>query len=240
MAVNINTVYQKVLAFANKEQRGYITPQEFNLYANQAQMEIYEQYHYDVNAFEMRDASYNLNNDTTALVRKKLDIFISIDNAVITNTYALSTLPGGGRVLPDNVYRLSRVSTSGVHAEYMDINRFRDAIDSGPLVIPTESRPIYTTHNGILKVNNGLNVQFGIEAAYYRLPVVVSWGYFVVGGTALYDSSTAKTTHFELHPAEESELVYRILTFAGISMQKTQLAQSGMALETAKVKQEKQ
>ena len=32
--VNINNVYQKVLALANKEQRGYITPQEFNLFAN--------------------------------------------------------------------------------------------------------------------------------------------------------------------------------------------------------------
>ena len=38
MAINIDTVYQKVLAFANKEQRGYITPQEFNLFADQAQL----------------------------------------------------------------------------------------------------------------------------------------------------------------------------------------------------------
>ena len=40
MAISIDKVYQKVLAFANKEQRGYITPQEFNLFADQAQMEI--------------------------------------------------------------------------------------------------------------------------------------------------------------------------------------------------------
>ena len=51
MAVSINNVYQKVLAIANKEQRGYITPQEFNLFANQAQMEIFEQYFYDLNQF---------------------------------------------------------------------------------------------------------------------------------------------------------------------------------------------
>ena len=44
MAVNIDTVYQRVLAIANKEQRGYITPQEFNLLANQAQLVIFEQY----------------------------------------------------------------------------------------------------------------------------------------------------------------------------------------------------
>tara|TARA_R110000737_G_scaffold86657_2_gene119339 strand:- start:1304 stop:2017 length:714 start_codon:yes stop_codon:yes gene_type:complete len=237
MAVNINTVYQKVLAFANKEQRGYITPQEFNLYANQAQIEIYEQYHYDVNNFEMRDASYSLNNDTTTLVRQKLDIFISIDPAATVNGYTTS---GGGKVLPAKVYRLSRVSVGGYHAEYMDTNRFMDTVTSGPLVRPTVSRPIHTTHDGILKVNNGAGVTVGIEIDYYRLPNPVSWGYFVIGGTALYDSSPAKTTHFELHSAEESELVYRILTFAGISMQKPQLVQSGITLESAKQQQEKQ
>jgi len=42
--INIDKVYQKVLAIANKEQRGYITPQEFNLFADQAQMNIFEQY----------------------------------------------------------------------------------------------------------------------------------------------------------------------------------------------------
>ena len=59
MAVSIDTVYQKVLALANKEQRGYITPQEFNLFANQAQQEIFEQYFYDLN-----QASKNTGNNT--------------------------------------------------------------------------------------------------------------------------------------------------------------------------------
>ena len=48
MAVSIDTVYQRVLAFANKEQRGYITPQEFNIFAENAQLEIFEQYFYDL------------------------------------------------------------------------------------------------------------------------------------------------------------------------------------------------
>ena len=42
--VSVDAVYQKVLAIANKEQRGYITPQEFNLFADHAQMEIFDQY----------------------------------------------------------------------------------------------------------------------------------------------------------------------------------------------------
>ena len=51
MAVSIDTVYQRVLALANKEQRGYITPQNFNLFANQAQLNMLEQYFYDINQF---------------------------------------------------------------------------------------------------------------------------------------------------------------------------------------------
>lgn len=51
MAVSVDTVYQRVLAILNKEQRGYVTPQEFNLFANQAQLDIFEQYFYDINQF---------------------------------------------------------------------------------------------------------------------------------------------------------------------------------------------
>ena len=50
--IKVDTVYQTVLALANKEQRGYITPQEFNLYANQAQTSVFEQYFYDLNQFK--------------------------------------------------------------------------------------------------------------------------------------------------------------------------------------------
>ena len=44
MAVSINTVYQTVLLILNKEQRGYITPQEFNDVATQVQLEIFNKY----------------------------------------------------------------------------------------------------------------------------------------------------------------------------------------------------
>ena len=63
MAINIDTVYQRVLAIANKEQRGYITPQEFNLMANQAQMSIFESYFYDKNVRERLEPIVNPETD---------------------------------------------------------------------------------------------------------------------------------------------------------------------------------
>ena len=44
MAINVNTVYQTVLLILNKEQRGYMTPVEFNKTGTQAQLEIFETY----------------------------------------------------------------------------------------------------------------------------------------------------------------------------------------------------
>ena len=49
MAINVNTVYQTVLLILNKEQRGYITPTEFNSIGTQVQLEIFEKYFEDMN-----------------------------------------------------------------------------------------------------------------------------------------------------------------------------------------------
>ena len=62
--VNIDTVYQKVLMIANKEQRGYITPQEFNLFANLAQSEIVEQYFYDHSKIVKKDCGCDGRKET--------------------------------------------------------------------------------------------------------------------------------------------------------------------------------
>ena len=44
MSVSINNVYKSVLVITNKDNRGYITPEEFNQLALQAQNEIFESY----------------------------------------------------------------------------------------------------------------------------------------------------------------------------------------------------
>ena len=42
----INSVRNTVLAVANKQNFGYITPADFNLYAKQAQLDLFEDYFY--------------------------------------------------------------------------------------------------------------------------------------------------------------------------------------------------
>ena len=53
----INDVRNTVLAIANKNNYGYISPQDFNLYAQQAQMDVYEDYFYQYNNWINRENS---------------------------------------------------------------------------------------------------------------------------------------------------------------------------------------
>jgi len=47
--INVNSVYQTVLLILNQQQRGYITPDEFNKIGTQAQLNIFEAYASDLN-----------------------------------------------------------------------------------------------------------------------------------------------------------------------------------------------
>ena len=234
--VNIDNVYQKVLVIANKEQRGYITPQEFNLLANQAQLEIFEQYFYDLNNSKLRDSGRTLNDKTTDIINQKLDLFMRTDGPGVTSGWVVSN---NALLLPPEVYRVKKVTLNRVTCDYMDSDNFNEVINAGYLVKPTPKSPIWTTWNNRLRVNNGGNALTNVGLHYYIVPPTPSWGYFIIGDKALYDPSNTKTTHFELHQAEEPELVYKILKLAGISMKQDDIMKSGQGLESLEKQQEK-
>jgi hypothetical protein len=45
--INVNKVYRSVLAIVNKEQRGYVTPDQFNKIARQVQLDLLENTFYE-------------------------------------------------------------------------------------------------------------------------------------------------------------------------------------------------
>ena len=259
MAINIDTVYQKVLTFANKEQRGYVTPQEFNLFADQAQMEIFEQYFYDVNQFGRLPGNNTGHSDPITNLEEKINIFQRFDRTVhvvgsssavdleaIPEFYRLTTV----RVIYDknnnsNGSSLYGANEGAVTAEELSINEFNKYGDS-PLGVWTKSRPVYITQSAdpvisrvisvYPQVSNNIAVDC-ILVSYIKKPSKPNWSYVVINGNALWDPS--KKVDFELHPAEESELVYKILKFAGFSMKRQDLAGSAQSMETMQVQQEK-
>ena len=245
--VNIDTVYQRVLALANKEQRGYITPQEFNLYANQAQQEIFEQYFYDLNQQARIPGNEYVYADVDDMLEEKIQVFENTDTAATILGY--TAVPGGFRSLPSYIYRVSKIEyfngTTTVDCEILKTSDFNDCVNSGPLTRPSNTRPIANIRKNVMRVIGGtaFNPNTPITPTsliHFRKPTQVGWGYVVVGLKALYDSTSSATIHFELHPSEETELVYKILKYAGITLKNAEVVQVGQALEQGQIQQEKQ
>jgi len=85
MAINVNTVYQTVLLILNKEQRGYMTPVEFNKIGTQVQLEIFERYFEDLNQqirIPQTDTDYA---DRVSNLDEKISIFKTIGNTTYAN-----------------------------------------------------------------------------------------------------------------------------------------------------------
>ena len=224
--VKVDTVYQRVLALANKEQRGYITPLEFNLLANQAQLDIFEQYFYDINQFATIDDIGAEYSDAVDTLEEKISIFETSASII-------------GGALPSNLYRLGTVILGNANeVEQIEQKKFL-YINSSPLTVPTNRRPIYTrSGNSITVYGDGGNQIFtGIRCNYVKQPNSVNWGYNVVVDKALYNASMS--TNFELHNAEETKLVIKILELAGIVINKPGLVSIAAQKEASKLQQEK-
>ena len=232
--INVDTVYQRVLALANKEQRGYITPQEFNLMAAHAQMEILEQYLYDINQLERVPNNDREYTHLPRLIHEKLSFFKKTATSVTVTVGKVDL----ASAIPD-LYKIGSIyTTNNVIFEEVKADELI-ALNRSTLARPSVTQPVYLFEDGDIRIVPG-TVSASLSINYIRIPTRPRWGYVVVGEKALYDPTPAKTTNFELHAAEEVELVYKILKLAGIAIQRDDVAQSGGSLEQSQIIQEKQ
>jgi len=234
MAISVDTVYQKVLALANKEQRGYITPQEYNLLADQAQLLIFEQYFYDIDkALEVHGNSSEY-SDRISELHEKIAPFekYNIDMSAVSGS--VMTLPTS-----TTVHKLGTVfyndSTKSIKVERIDA-REAEMMEQTSLYKATQLRPVYVRRSPT-------KLQFypgsaspaystsTVNCNYIAKPTSPTWGYTVVNNQALYNAATS--TDFELQASEETDLVYKILEMAGIILNKPGLVQIATNEETS-------
>ena len=232
--VNINTVYETVLALANKEQRGYITPQEFNLFANQAQMSIFEQYFYDLNQFLRVPGNNTAHADMVNLLEEKISLFEKTNITV-----------GSGSTLPNDTYKLQHIQwfNPGKNryytAEYVDTKTWLQ-MQGVPLVKPTDTKLIYTKSQLAISVIGNTTKNENVTCNYISKPENPNWTYVVVNKKALYNANASDHNHFELHESEQTELVTRILALAGITLKDTNLYQIASNQTNSQTQQQKQ
>ena len=192
MAINVNTVYKTVLLILNKEERGYVTPDEFNKISAQVQLEIFEQYSDDLNQqlrVPQSDTDYA---DRVSNIDERLSIFKTFGTAtydaatIPTNPYF--TLPATD-IYGDTVefYRLGAV----VHKDTTELQRLQRMefynIQKSPLTKSTESFPTYLFENEKLFVKPD-SITSNVGVNFLRKPLDPRWGYYIGSvGQFVYD-----------------------------------------------------
>jgi len=214
MAVNVDTVYRTVLLILNKEQRGYMTPDEFNKIGTQVQLEIYLKYFEDLNQLirvPQTDLDYA---DRVDLLDEKMAIFKRNGNA----SYSTN-----GFSAPTDLQELGSVIYNNNEMQRVQRNEFYNLYRS-KLTKPSAKYPIYLYEEGYIKVFPE-TITSGVSINYLKFPSPVVWGFTVDNNRGNYVYNSALSTSFELHQSEQTELIIRILEYAGIVIRDPQVIQ---------------
>ena len=216
MAISVDTVYKTVLLILNKEQRGYMTPDEFNKIGQQVQLEIFEKYFEDLNQIvraPQTDADYA---DRLSYLEEKLSVFENISTFNVLNGIALLS----------NVHRLNTVTYNNIELQKLGRKEYYNIINS-PLTKPTKSYPVYLQEGNSLKIQP---VDIGlVDISYISKPSDIEWGFVPDESLGIFVYDDGNKTDFDLHSSEQTEVILRILAYAGIVIRDPQIVQAATA-----------
>jgi len=228
---SVNSVYEIVKRVANKDNRGFIRPADFNAYARQAQLDVFHEilgeYKFAQASrkrfLSFRDGNYNsienIKDDLRPLVVYGKTLKFSFSNSAF--------------VIPDDYAYYITLEFDGSGVEVIapeDIRSYVNSFDGAP----TESTAVASFVNtGIVVFPD--TIDYDVKLTYYKNPqgsttsgaasvLAPSWAYNTINGQPVYNS--ASTINFELPKHLESRLATRILSYVGIELREPELFQA--------------
>lgn len=235
----INSVRNGVLSVLNKNNYGYISPSDFNLYAKQAQTELYEEYFSSYNkTINMENARMagteyaDIENNIAEVLESFLRNDLLTQVAPSTNEYYFPSLTTTGY----NAYMISKLTcydSLGVRlgeAEKISNARINMLLDS-MLTAPTTKYPAYIIEEDKITVYPAtFNTPTSLKCSYFRIPKDPKWTYItLLNGEPAFDQSQPDYQDFELPAEDEYKLITKILEYCGMSIRETEVTQFGMA-----------
>jgi hypothetical protein len=250
MAINVNTVYQTVLLILNKEQRGYITPNEFNKLATQVQLEIFEKYFEDLNQQLRAPGFQDEYADRVDNIDEKISLFKTYAKVSYYNESPSGLIEDPYFFLPQDVHRIGTIMYKGEQEVQSTDRRDYMNLYMSKLTRPTTNYPLYI-QEGTVSPEDPLNpgvilcddciriyvypekINDKINISYIRKPANVVWN-FTKGGLGQYIHSTlAPNQDFEISNQEQTEVIIKILMYAGVVIRDPQIVQAAAAQSQA-------
>ena len=233
----IDDVRRTVLNIVNKDNRGYITPDEFNTFARMAQNEIFEQYMYSYTN-EIVKQNNRLNGEGYSNIPQKISEMIDRFSVYTPLTYDAAPAKFN---TPTDYYYIEKIEYNNVTEEERVEHSKIYNLQPSNFTAPTVNYPVYILSTGTSSVLNPqllsedikiypLSITNNVLIRYIRYPYIPLWSFITTpNGEALFDS--ASSVDFELPDSDFVNLVVKILQYAGISIREQEVAAAAKSEE---------
>ena len=239
MAINVDTVYKTVLLILNKEQRGYVTPDEFNKTATQVQLDIFEQYFEDLNQqLRVPQSDYDYSDRQMSIDEKISPFKTSGDCVYSSGKFSLPVLDADGNTVLNSGIEptaFTQVSfykigtpiyspTSGFPTEVQRLQRndFYN-IEKSPLTASVKAFPTYLYESNKITIRP-TSITDGVSVSFIRKPRNVIWNY-TLGNLGQYVYTDTGSQQIELNSSEQVEFITRVLFYSGVIIRDPQVIQ---------------
>jgi hypothetical protein len=244
----IESVRATVLAVLNKNNYGYISPSDFDLYCKQAQLDLFEDYFYAYN-YQINKENARQSGTGMADIKKGLAEVIEFFSVtanlthIAVNTFTVPTTATTGsdyylinKVLFNNGTKLKEMEKV-THSKITMLN-------NSLLTAPNETFPAYTLEGDVVTAYpTTIDANGEVQCQYFRYPKDPKWTYkdmsLVTGGEPVFDGTAADYQDFELPLSDEPNLVVKILEYAGISIREGDVYQFAKTEETQNIQEER-
>jgi len=237
--ISVDTVYKTVLSILNKEQRGYLTPYEFNQIATQVQLEIFESYFENLNQQLRAGENASEYANRIKLLQEKISRFETEENIEVVLSQKVGV--GDLTTLSEKVHRLGTIhfnnlSYTPVEIEQVTKHEF-NLNRRSKLTAPSLDWPIYYKEGQDIKILPAESSTVGdgkYTVEYVRKPKDVFWNYTLgTVGQYIHDPASPNQ-NFEIDDTDQTELVLKILMYAGVVIRDQEIIQAATSAAVQK------
>jgi len=219
----IDSVRSTVLSAVNKSNFGYITPDDFNLFAKQAQIDIFEDYFYQYNTWINKMNNRQSGTGYADMIKLIEEV---IDNLSSTSTLTYDT---DKFELPSDYYYVNTIRYGSKEIDRVSHDKILNLLSSN-LTSPSILYPAYTQEGDSVTVYPDTIIA-NVKAQYIRVPKDPKWTYIMVNGSPVFNQNS-DYQDFELPLTDEPLIVAKILKYAGLSIREADVYQFGNVEQT--------
>ena len=232
--MTIDEIYRLVQTFANKEQRGFITPTDFNLLAKQAELELYNKRLSIImeKSQPKKSAGFYAESLTPELAEQDIASFLKTEKVTVDTDSSIAHVGSSGSLLTDYIVSISTADaeaqtiSTNVPVEIVNNKNINQILRSS-LVKPSASYPIAligasSTSNAKL-INVFPDSIKSVTVNHYVNDSSPKWSYVTIAGKPVYDAGGS--TQFKFSNRVHGELVVKILEYLGVTIREAEVVQ---------------